>query len=791
MSSFLTRFGGVTAAASGVIGILQMSGIIKDPTQVALGEILQTVKDIQTQLNEMDQKLDDINKQLVSIAVRQEEKDRNNKATTMLKYWRDFNTQYSEPLDNKINEYKGKINEGIRAWWKESSHDGVRLLYTDGGVKKDTIIDGYILTYSRNAYNDGFPDVSDNGDVVSRVFSIGVPGEWIPDTANMTFNINSYQEDFEAKMTENFIQAADQKKLDARTIWWMVWEGASQEYKTRLAKKYAHEIMNTLLYHIACDTMSDNDAWVISVTNAYENYCKNILEQDSGVNAMLNAMYLTHGFEGEIKQDITDFCDKMAVKAGVYGEFALTCAGQDSLQSITNRQEIQALFADTVTSLYDKKDKALTGHDNYCYVTGTLVEHAKIYAESSLTMKNKSGGYRGYEKTDWKITVPNILDNVYTQVLFNQYKSLPQGAGSFASYLKLYGAFPTDNWTGNIMTRYGGAQDFAFSEGIRMKAIGTQHPGSYFKDNQYYNIDVGTGSKVEQKYYHVHDKVVCDYFNMGSGNLSVNQTAAARAFYGEDHWNWVVDEVWAFETDSCHYWRIINQKSGVDWTEIHNRVGFDILKLTPVHDLNGYEDPEDPFFAFDQATLTRGVSDWIGPTYQDTETAITDVVLEKESYTYTGKPIKPYATIMAGKKKVPLDSFKVTYGENRELGLGEITVEGAGDYSGTIHKTFNIIPKGTSLSKLKKKKNTVTVKWKKQAEIMPDTEIDGYQIRYSTNKSMKGAKKLTVKGYKKTSKKIKGLKKNKKYYFQIRTYVKSSKGNLYSQWSSKKSVKTK
>ena len=57
--------------------------------------------------------------------------------------------------------------------------------------------------------------------------------------------------------------------------------------------------------------------------------------------------------------------------------------------------------------------------------------------------------------------------------------------------------------------------------------------------------------------------------------------------------------------------------------------------------------------------------------------------------------------------------------------------------------------------------------------------------------SMKGAKTVTVKGYKKTTRKISKLKAKKKYYVQVRTYkiVKSKK--YYSSWSKKKAVKTR
>ena len=70
--------------------------------------------------------------------------------------------------------------------------------------------------------------------------------------------------------------------------------------------------------------------------------------------------------------------------------------------------------------------------------------------------------------------------------------------------------------------------------------------------------------------------------------------------------------------------------------------------------------------------------------------------------------------------------------------------------------------------------------------------ITGYQIQYSLKKNFKGAKLKTVNGYKKTSLKIKSLKKKKMYYVRVRTYIKDSSGNkYYSKWSRTKKNKTK
>lgn len=66
---------------------------------------------------------------------------------------------------------------------------------------------------------------------------------------------------------------------------------------------------------------------------------------------------------------------------------------------------------------------------------------------------------------------------------------------------------------------------------------------------------------------------------------------------------------------------------------------------------------------------------------------------------------------------------------------------------------------------------------------------DGYQIRYSRNKSMKSAKRSKLSKNSILSKTIKGLKKGKTYYVQVRSFKKVN-GKLYcSGWSIKKSVR--
>ncbi len=113
--------------------------------------------------------------------------------------------------------------------------------------------------------------------------------------------------------------------------------------------------------------------------------------------------------------------------------------------------------------------------------------------------------------------------------------------------------------------------------------------------------------------------------------------------------------------------------------------------------------------------------------------------------------------------------------ETSFTGVASLTYAGAAT-------TAPAVPTVNSLSADKK---AFTIKWK------TTNNADGYEIRYSTNKSMKSAKTVKVTSASSTSKKVSKLKAKKTYYVQIRAYRTVSGKKYYSAWSKAKSVKTK
>ncbi|MBR2547986.1 MAG: Ig-like domain-containing protein [Eubacterium sp.] len=172
-----------------------------------------------------------------------------------------------------------------------------------------------------------------------------------------------------------------------------------------------------------------------------------------------------------------------------------------------------------------------------------------------------------------------------------------------------------------------------------------------------------------------------------------------------------------------------------------------------------------------------------------------DVTLDEYTFIYDGTKKLPAVTVKNG-DKVLGDGIKesndnvilLTDDETSTMpGIYKVVAIARDIHMGSGEARYTIIVKPTAIKKLKKGSRSFKVKWKKVSK----KNITGYQIRYSTKKSMKRSKYKTVKKYNKTSLTVKKLKARKKYYVQVRTYVKKNGITYWSQWSKKKSVRTK
>ena len=168
-----------------------------------------------------------------------------------------------------------------------------------------------------------------------------------------------------------------------------------------------------------------------------------------------------------------------------------------------------------------------------------------------------------------------------------------------------------------------------------------------------------------------------------------------------------------------------------------------------------------------------------------TERFVSNVKLNRTSYTCTGKTIRPSVTVTVNGKKIGASAYKLYYKNNKNSGIGTVQVRGTGKYS-RINKTltFKILPPKTLLTGLKKANRSFTASWKK------NIQATGYQIQFAADSRFtKERKTVTVGKQSATRYKISGLKNKKTYYVRIRSYKRVGKKVLYSSWSTVKKIR--
>lgn len=111
------------------------------------------------------------------------------------------------------------------------------------------------------------------------------------------------------------------------------------------------------------------------------------------------------------------------------------------------------------------------------------------------------------------------------------------------------------------------------------------------------------------------------------------------------------------------------------------------------------------------------------------------ITLSKTSAVYTGKAIKPTVTVEDnGLTLTNNHHYKVTYSENKNIGTATVTVTGYRAYSGTVTKTFKIVPEApVSLKASSKSSGKVDLSW---ATVK---NADSYTVYRSTNGGSKTA----------------------------------------------------
>ncbi len=155
---------------------------------------------------------------------------------------------------------------------------------------------------------------------------------------------------------------------------------------------------------------------------------------------------------------------------------------------------------------------------------------------------------------------------------------------------------------------------------------------------------------------------------------------------------------------------------------------------------------------------------------------------------YVGSRPTPTGITVDG-KAVSMGYFDFSGEIPSSVGKGSVTATGKSgtSYAGLSGTTkFTVMPYGTSLGTIEPVIGGFTASWSSQTSYTA-----GYQLQISRNNDFSSAKKVTISDKYTTSRKVTGLAEGKTYYVRIRTFASTYDGNIYSPWSSYRSVVTK
>jgi hypothetical protein len=165
--------------------------------------------------------------------------------------------------------------------------------------------------------------------------------------------------------------------------------------------------------------------------------------------------------------------------------------------------------------------------------------------------------------------------------------------------------------------------------------------------------------------------------------------------------------------------------------------------------------------------------------------SLSDVKAMIADTAWTGKQLRPLIKLSLGDVSINTKlSVTMSYGTNKNIGVGTVKLTGKGNFSGTKTVSFNIVPKKNRVSRITVARRQMRVTWKKVSKAQKVTK---YEVRYRA----KGTSKWKTKSYKASasSATIKNLTKGKAYQVQIRSYKTVSGRKFYSTWSAVKTSK--
>ena len=558
--SFAKTGAPVISLITGGVTFLRMIGVMEDPTQTALGNILSQLETMDQKISEINGKVDVITAQISAMQATEAFHNRGRKADTLNGYWRNFDETYMENgMDKLMSDYDAMVLNGLQNWFTNTAQ-GAR---TRGSVDNTQLV----LVYSLNDKGDHQLTFSNENGVPTTVTEgdryIVLSAACLPQPGDVTWNADTYRQAF-IDFVAPRIAAALRDGTDAVET--------NYAFAEADAADLAADAVDMLIFRVACAEVNTDAAFVSEVNRQFTNYCTRLLSSENGMDAMFKSLYLTHAFQFQIREDLQKFCDRMIVKTGTYGAFVTNVLSMSRSMNSAAKLGVVTRFCDTieamdsaksrcVVSAYDNQGKFYRYYDNYCYLTNSQLYYVDASLDAEVTVRTEESDYGdgkvAYRSYSAQTPVLNMgtelpdgsamLDDTNTLLLLYTLKSNGV-SGNFHDYFvekDIDRGIAVSDY-GYLLTSYSVGQDLPLDGSVLLRChLVAGNDSDYFKNYNKKDMTIKSSAMpgdTEEKYVVYHKKVSGSLCDLKTGTLSANQTLLATAVYGESHALWYVDE---------------------------------------------------------------------------------------------------------------------------------------------------------------------------------------------------------------------------------------------------------
>lgn len=560
----------------GATTFLMLIGVMKDAKMNQLLNISEQLKQISDKLEIMDKKLDEILSQMTAMQAEGAFKERANRAVNMNKFWVDFETEYMEnQMDSLMRQYESALRDRTKLWI-ENRTEGARqtdpydpltskvvLFYPDATKQiEHTLINDFDPFHARSevATPDPYTLYADEFFTQGDVLLI-LDETFLPQTGEIVWNVNTYRNDLKDFFSKKLYDlrassvSSGSKPLSLEeslsTFHYKSWNNYPFLWTDEEIEQYANDAADAIIYRINWYVVNQSADFSAKVRQSYTNFCNHMIAPQEGMSALLQSFFLSHAFEYEIAEDLKAVINQMLLKTGVYSMFAMNVLGFSVYATDDEKQSAADTMCSAIDSLKGMLDNSITGCDNYCYVTNSIVDYGEAVFSSSVDVNYKVRGqvasylsYSGssispsftYEKKVDEAP-PSLIGDA--NALLIAYHLASKGLTFDQAFMEQHLTTQPIERRSAVITSMKGEQSLPLDGSCVMKSH--RAIGGWFNGNPIVTMN-GLPSGCTSDYIVFRRGMNGSLYTGGLSTPEANKMLLGIAVYGESHWYWEKDE---------------------------------------------------------------------------------------------------------------------------------------------------------------------------------------------------------------------------------------------------------